>query len=300
MDDIIKIENLTKDYGGGKGIFGVTLTVKKGETFGLVGTNGSGKTTTMRLLSGFISPSGGRCSILNKDCKLEASEISANVDYVPGAIAFPDVGTAKVFLTQLAKAKGIESHERMNYLINLFKLDINASLKRMSKGMKQKTAIVAAFMADPEIYLLDEPTTGLDPLMCDNFLDLISEEKRRGKTIFLSSNIFKEIEKTCDKMAVIHNGKIINISDREMEKQDFEQVYQFDFFDKKDYEAFKKLGYEIVRDKPEALQLTVSVLKSRLNKFLSELSGYKIKYLEHKPFDLNYYFNKLLNIEENK
>lgn len=298
--EIIKIESLTKDYGDGKGIFDISLTVNQGEIFGLVGTNGSGKTTTMRHLMGFITPNNGKCTILGKDCFKLASELKDNIGYVPGQIAFPDVGTGKAFLTALAAAKGITDHSRLNNLINLFKLDANAPLKRMSKGMKQKTAIVAAFMSDPDIYLLDEPTTGLDPLMCDNFLELILQEKKRGKTIFLSSHIFKEIEKTCDRMAVLHKGKIINISSREMYNQDHLQVYQFDFGNVKDYEAFKELGYTIIRDKSKVYQLTVTVLKSELNKFFADLKNYKIKYLEHKPYDLNYYFDQLLKEEENK
>lgn len=300
MEEIIKIEKLTKDYGDGKGIFDVSLSINKGEIFGLVGTNGSGKTTTMRHLMGFIKQDGGKVSILGKDCYKSASELKGHIGYIPGQIAFPDVGTGKVFLTTFAAAQETSDLARLNHLINLFKLDVGAPLKRMSKGMKQKTAIVAAFMSDPDIYLFDEPTTGLDPLMCDLFLELILEEKKRGKTIFLSSHIFKEIEKTCDRMAIIHKGKIINISSREMYNQDHLQVYQFDFTNSSDYEEFKKLGYSITRDKPQVYQLTVTVLKSELNKVIKDLKKYKIKYLEHKPFDLNYYFDQLLKEEERK
>lgn len=300
MEEIIKIKNLTKDYGNGKGIFDFTFSINKGEIFGIVGTNGSGKTTTMRHLMGFISPDSGTTSIMDKDCYKEASELKPSIGYVPGNIAFPDVGTGKVFLKNLAEAKGIKDDKRMNQLIDLFKLDVNTPLRRMSKGMKQKTAIIAAFISDPDIYLLDEPTTGLDPLMCDRFMQLILEEQKRGKTIFLSSHIFKEIENACDRMAVIHKGKVIKIACEEEYYQDHKQVYQFDFVEKKDYEEFKNLGYEIIRDKPAIFQLQVMVLKSELNKFLRDIKKYKLKYLEHKAYNLNYYFDQLLKEEELK
>jgi len=298
--EVIKLTNLTKDYGNGKGIFDFSFGVNKGEIFGIVGTNASGKTTTMRHLMGFIKQDAGSVSIVGKDCWAQASELKDCIGYIPGQIAFPDVGTGRTFLQGFALAKDIKQNNRLNELINIFKLDIDAPLRRMSKGMKQKTAIVAAFMSDPDIYLFDEPTTGLDPLMCDNFIELILSEKERGKTIFLSSHIFKEIEAACDRMVVIHKGKIIKIASRDEYYQDHKQVYQFDFVKEDDYQAFRKLGYEIIRDKPHILQLQIMVLKSELNKFIKDISKHRIRYLEHKPYDLNYYFNQLLKEEENK
>lgn len=210
MSDIITVRSMTMDYGEGKGIFDFNFSVKQGEVFGLVGTNGSGKTTTLRHLMGFLKPDSGSCEIAGMNCWKKSHEIMKKVGYVPGEIDFPDVGTGTTFLKIQAQFLGINDMAYTNKLVNMFKLDTDAPLKRMSKGMKQKTALVAAFMAKPEILLLDEPSTGLDPLMRDTLIELILEEKKRGATIFMSSHIFKELEDTCDRVAFIHNGKFID------------------------------------------------------------------------------------------
>lgn len=210
---VIKTEHLTKDYGMGRGIFDVCLEVKKGEVFGFIGTNGSGKTTTIRNMMGFIRPDEGRVSVLGMDSWEKSVGIKCFVSYVPGEIAFPKLKSGTQFLKLQAEYLGIDNFDYMNRLIKMFKLDPTADLKRMSKGMKQKTALVAALMGDREILVLDEPTTGLDPLMREVFLDLIREEKAKGKTIFMSSHIFEEVEEVCDRAAIIKNGKIINVVD---------------------------------------------------------------------------------------
>lgn len=210
---VIKTEHLTKDYGNGRGIFDLSLEVGKGEVFGFIGTNGSGKTTTIRNMMGFIQPDGGCVSVLGMDAWKKSVEIKRFVSYVPGEIAFPKLKSGTEFLKLQAEYLGIGDFDYMNRLIRMFKLDPTADLKRMSKGMKQKTALVAALMGDREILVLDEPTTGLDPLMREVFLDLIREEKTKGKTVFMSSHIFEEIEEVCDKAAIIKNGKIVNVID---------------------------------------------------------------------------------------
>ena len=165
MEEVIKVEHLTKDYGGGRGIFDLNFFVAKGETFGFVGTNGSGKTTTIRNIMGFIKPKSGKVTVLGMDAWKDACKIKENVAYIPGEIAFPDLTTGIEFFKAQAELLGLKSMERADELIKRLQLDPSANLKRMSKGMKQKTAIVAALMADKDILILDEPTTGLDPLM---------------------------------------------------------------------------------------------------------------------------------------
>lgn len=212
-DVIIRAEHLTKDYGNGHGIFDISLDVKRGEVFGFIGTNGSGKTTTIRNMMGFIRPDSGASSVLGKDSWEQSIDIKSFVSYVPGEIAFPKLSSGTDFLKLQAEYLGITDFAYMNKLIKMFQLDPTANLKRMSKGMKQKTALVAALMGDRDILVLDEPTTGLDPLMREVFLDLIREEKAKGKTIFMSSHIFEEIEEVCDRAAMIKDGKIIDIID---------------------------------------------------------------------------------------
>ena len=212
-DIIIKTEHLTKDYGNGHGIFDISLEVKKGEVFGFIGTNGSGKTTTIRNMMGFIRPDGGNVSVFGMDSWEQSIDIKPYVSYVPGEIAFPKLASGTEFLKLQAEYFGITDFDYMNKLIKMFQLDPTANLKRMSKGMKQKTAIVAALMGDRDILVLDEPTTGLDPLMREVFLDLVREEKAKGKTIFMSSHIFEEIEEVCDRVAMIKDGKLVDLID---------------------------------------------------------------------------------------
>lgn len=212
-DTIIKVERLTKNYGNGHGIFDISLEIKKGEVFGFVGTNGSGKTTTIRNMMGFIRPDSGSVSILGMDSWERSIDIKPYVSYDPGEIAFPKLATGTAFLRLQAEYLGMTDFVYMNKLIKLFQLDPAANLRRMSKGMKQKTALVAALMGGRDILVLDEPTTGLDPLMREVFIDLIREEKANGKTIFMSSHIFEEIEDVCDRAAMIKDGRIVDMID---------------------------------------------------------------------------------------
>ena len=205
---VIKIENLTRNYGGGKGVFDISFHVAQGEVFGFLGPNGAGKTTTIRHLMGFLKPQSGRCMIDGLDCWHDSDKIQLRLGYIPGEISFFDDMTGMEFLHFLAGYRKIGVNNRMKELLERFELDPKGKIKKMSKGMKQKIGIVAAFMHDPDILILDEPTSGLDPLMQSHFIDLIGEEKGRGKTILLSSHMFEEVERTCDRVGIIREGKL--------------------------------------------------------------------------------------------
>ena len=185
-EKVIVVQNLTRDYGEGRGIFDLTFDIKKGETFGFVGTNGSGKTTTIRHIMGFLKAKSGSVKVLGLDAWHDSCEIKKYVEYIPGEIAFPDLPDGVQFLKSQAELLGLKDMDKADYLIKRLQLDPTANLKRMSKGMKQKTAIVAALMANKDILILDEPSTGLDPLMRETFLELVLEEKKAGKTISVS------------------------------------------------------------------------------------------------------------------
>ncbi|MEE0434305.1 MAG: ABC transporter ATP-binding protein [Peptococcaceae bacterium] len=208
---MLQIDHLTRDYGGGKGIFDVTFGVDEGEVFGFLGPNGAGKTTTIRHLMGFIRPKKGTCRINNKDCWTARADIQRDLGYIPGEINFFDDMTGKEFLRFMTKYRHIPAQNRQKELLERFELNPKGKIKKMSKGMKQKLGIVAAFMHDPQVLILDEPTSGLDPLMQHRFIDLIAEEKARGKTILLSSHIFEEVERTCDRIGIIRQGKMADI-----------------------------------------------------------------------------------------
>jgi ABC-2 type transport system ATP-binding protein len=200
---VIEIDQITKDYGNGKGVFDISMTVEQGEVMGFLGPNGAGKTTTIRQLMGFIHPDSGQVRINGLNCFAKAHEIQKSLGYLPGEIAFMDDMTGLEFIRFIAEMKHLKSLNRAKELMAYYELDLKGKIKKMSKGMKQKLGIVCAFMQEPEILILDEPTSGLDPLMQNKFIEMLKLEKQKGKTILMSSHIFEEVEKTCDRVAII-------------------------------------------------------------------------------------------------
>ena len=289
--EYINVNNLTKDYGNGRGIFNFNFNVKKGEVHAIVGQNGSGKTTTLRLFMGFLKPDSGDVSINGLDSWNESQDIKRIVSYVPGEINFPDVGSGETFLDILKGYYGIKDSTYMNKLIDLFKLDARVPLRRMSKGMKQKAALVAAFMKDADIILLDEPSTGLDPLMRDNLIELINMEKKRGKTIVMSSHIFTEIEQTSDRVTFINNGKLIETIDLHELLDSNVKEYKVSFESNEESIKFVQTT-KLNVDKIEIDSVSVMVNDDLINEFFDELSNYKIKSIDYKPYTLEKYYDQ--------
>jgi len=210
--NMVEINNLTRDYGGGRGVFDLRLSLQAGEAFGFLGPNGAGKTTTLRHLMGFLSAQSGTCSIKGLDCFRDSAAIQQTLGYIPGEISFFDDMKGSEFLTFCAKYRGINPKmDRSRRLTECFELDPSPKIKKMSKGTKQKLGIVSAFMHDPDILLLDEPSGGLDPLMQTRFIDLVKEEKGRGKTILLSTHMFEEVERTCARVGIIKEGRLVAV-----------------------------------------------------------------------------------------
>ena len=195
MDPVIEIIHVTKDFGGEKGVFDINFSVPKGEVFGYLGPNGAGKSTTIRQMMGFIRPQKGACRILGKDCFRNAAEVQNHVGYLAGELSFIDDMTGMEYIDFIAQMKGIKDQTSSRELIDRFEFDPKVKIRKMSKGMKQKTGLVVAFMGNPEVLILDEPTSGLDPLMQNRFIELILEEKKKGATIFMSSHLLEEVEK---------------------------------------------------------------------------------------------------------
>lgn len=292
--ETIELKHLTKDYGEGKGLFDIDLTIKKGEMIGFVGTNGSGKTTTIRNMLGFVKPTSGKAYVNGMESWKNASEIAKSVGYVPGEIAFPDLATGTEFLKCQADFLGLKDMTYANYLIEKLQLDPRANLKRMSKGMKQKTALVAALMNNPDIIILDEPTTGLDPLMRDAFMEIIKDEHKRGKTIFMSSHMFEEMEGTCDRVALINNGHIVDIADMNAIRNRPSKDFKIEFNNAKDYEDFKKLDFNIIRDQQEYNQVTVNVKKENIDDLFKALTKFDVKFISGVKYTLEKHFKEIL------
>lgn len=292
--DYIRLEDVTKDYGEGRGNFHVDLSVKKGETLGIVGENGAGKTTLMRQLMGFISSDEGFITIDGMDAYLEAQKTKRLIGYIPGEINFPDVKSGTAFLHSYGDALGAkeEDYAYANELIRRMQLDIRAYPKRMSKGMKQKTSIVAAFMRRPSILFLDEPSIGLDPLMREELLRIILEQKERGATIVMSSNSVEELERVSDKVALINKGRVVDLADmRDIADRPFRD-YKVEFRDEGDFLSFRELGFPITRIQEQYHQATVRLKKEDLPRFLSAIQSREVKFLSEVPYTLSTYFKE--------
>ncbi len=286
---IIQVENLTKTYKSGKGIFDVSFTVRKGEVFGYLGPNGAGKTTTIRQLMGFTNADQGKCLIKGKDTRTHAAEIQKSVGYLPGEIAFFDGMTGKQFLDFMNDMRGNEEKTRKDELIDKFNLDPKPKISKMSKGMKQKVALTAAFMHDPDIYILDEPTSGLDPLMQKIFINLILEEKERGKTILMSSHSFEEVERTSDRAGVIREGRLVTVEDVNSLKASQRKAFIITVGSDKDIELLKDSDLEISDITGNKVEIIIS---SNYDQFIDTLSKCEVKGLDVLKQNLEQIFMK--------
>ena len=266
---VIEVNNLTKDYGSGRGVFDVSIHVDKGEVFGFLGPNGAGKSTTIRHLMGFSKPDKGSTKILEQETFSKYYEILNHVGYIPGEIALPAGLTGYEFLKMMQDLQNIHNQEHLNYLLKLFELEDNVlkgETKRMSLGVKRKLAIVAAFMSDPDVLILDEPTSGLDPVMQETFIEFIHQEKERGKTILLSSHIFSEIDSTCDRIAIIKDGHIVSEFVANDLKHASRKYYTIDFKDSKNKDKFLKKQKELSSFilLKEEMKMFISLLKIKI------------------------------------
>lgn len=291
MMPLIEICDLTKDYGNGRGIFDINLTIEEGEVFGFVGTNGAGKTTTIRHLMGFLKPDRGRVTVAGLDAWKHAAEIKKKVGYVPGEIAFPDARTGTEFLRRQAELLGVEVLSYAESIIDRLQLDPTAHLKRMSKGMKQKTAIVASLLADAEILILDEPTTGLDPLMRREYLSILAEQKEKGKTIFMSSHLFEEVEELCDKVALIKDGKLIDIKATKDIKHHADKVYTITFATADDFAKFLAEPFAFKGEDAGRNKVQVQVNDRDINRLFQVLKNYRLQSFSENKYTLEQYFN---------
>lgn len=206
---IVTVNHLTKKFGKFTALDGVDLEVNKGEIYGFIGPNGAGKTTTIRVMLGILKATSGQVRIFGKDAWDDAVEIHKNIAYVPGEVnLWPNLTGGEV-IDLFVKLRGSNNKNRREELIERFQLDPSKKCRTYSKGNRQKVALIAAFASDADLYILDEPTSGLDPLMENIFQQCVRDAKAQGKSILLSSHILSEVEKLCDCVSIIRQGKII-------------------------------------------------------------------------------------------
>ncbi|MFY9901749.1 MAG: ATP-binding cassette domain-containing protein [Trichococcus sp.] len=294
----IEIKHLTKDYGKKRGIFDMSLEVEKGEIYGFVGVNGAGKTTTIRHMMGFLTPDEGTVTINGLDANKSSAEVKRYVSYIPGEINFPGNSTGEDFIKNQIYLSGRGDWEYAENVIDQLQLDAKANVRAMSKGMKQKTAIVSAFASDADILIMDEPTTGLDPLMRDIFIELLKEEKAKGKTIFMSSHIFQEVEEVCDRVAIIRDGMIIDVIDMKDIRYNKMKTYKMEFKSIEDFEHFRSLGYDLHRVKVDDLQLNIMIHDQDINRLIQDLKNFNLVYFKELKVTFEDYITQVFKGEK--
>lgn len=302
---VIEVSHLTKDYGYGRGVFDVSLHVGKGEVFGFLGPNGAGKSTTIRHLMGFSRPQAGSTKILGYETFDAYSKVLRHVGYIPGEIALPAGLTGWEFIRMMQHMQKVHNQQRLSEMLTLFELEdtvLNGETKRMSLGVKRKLAVVTAFMSDPEVLILDEPTSGLDPVMQENFIQFIHREKERGKTILLSSHIFSEIDSTCDRIAIIKDGKIVSEFVANDLKHASRKYYTICF----DHAEARKRFCEacgcvgslcLLQEEPESVYLSVE--DGDLNELIAMLSSAGVRSFSNRRETLEDYFMKFYKEDRN-
>lgn len=206
---ILQMTNITKKFGKFTALDGIDLKVEKGDVYGFIGPNGAGKTTAIRVLLGILKASSGNATVFHKDVWKDAVEIHKRLAYVPGDVnLWPNLTGGEV-IDLFVKLRGSNNKNRRQELVESFQLDPSKKCRTYSKGNRQKVALIAAFASDADLYILDEPTSGLDPLMENLFQECVFQAKEAGKSILLSSHILSEVDKLCNKVSIIRQGKII-------------------------------------------------------------------------------------------
>lgn len=296
--NIIETSHLTKDYGFGRGVFDVSIHVDKGEVFGFLGPNGAGKSTTIRHLMGFSKPDSGSTKIFGEETFDNYAKVLNRVGYIPGEIALPSGLTGWQFIRMMQDMQKIRNEQRLSEMLDMFELQDNVlrgETKRMSLGVKRKLAIVTAFMSDPEVLILDEPTSGLDPVMQEVFIQFIHDEKARGRTILLSSHIFSEIDSTCDRIAIIKDGKIVSEFVADDLKHASRKYYTVVFKNAAEKNKLKlksaRIGSLSLLDEEEC-SVYISVEDKDLNELISLLAALDVVSFSNRKETLEDYFMK--------
>jgi ABC-2 type transport system ATP-binding protein len=209
--NVIEIDHLTKTYGQARGITDLSFTVEQGEIFGFIGPNGAGKSTTIRTLLGLIHPTSGSAKIFGKDIIQHGPEIKREIGYLPSEVFYYDNMKVKDLLKYSASFYNKDCSKRIKELAEIMDLDLSKKIDDLSLGNKKKVGIVQGLLHEPKLIILDEPTSGLDPLMQQKFFELLEQENKKGATILFSSHILSEVQRLCDRVAIVKEGKLIQL-----------------------------------------------------------------------------------------
>ncbi|SDN61723.1 ABC-2 type transport system ATP-binding protein [Psychrobacillus sp. OK028] len=292
---IISLQHVTKDYGHGRGIFDISFNVEKATVYGFLGPNGAGKTTAIRHIMGFSKPQQGIVTVNGLNSWTNASTIQEKLGYLPGEVALPEHLTGEQFIRMMMDLRKVNDDTHCKKLIDFFELDASGRIKRMSLGMKRKLAIVTAFMHDPNVLVLDEPTSGLDPIMQQRFINFVREEKKRGKTILLSSHIFTEVDATCDEISIIKDGHVISSFNKLELLKMTEKVFHVKVKNALDYKQLGQLiesntDFHLVNKNESAFELQIGCYPNNLSRLIKLLAAIPILSFNEVPFSLEKHF----------
>jgi beta-exotoxin I transport system ATP-binding protein len=255
---VVTARALTKSYGRARGVVELTFDVEPGEVFGFLGPNGAGKTTTIRTMLDFISPTSGRIEVLGLDSRRQSVQIHERVGYLPGELALYDRLTASEYLGHFAALRGGVDEAFVGQLVERLDLDPSIVIRALSHGNRQKVGLVQAFMHRPELLVLDEPTQGLDPLVQQTFYELVAEVRGEGRSVFLSSHVMPEVERLCDRVAIIREGRLVTVEDIGDLKMRSVRTIQLHFAGPAPLDAFSGLaGVEMTSATRDSIDLEV-------------------------------------------
>jgi ABC-2 type transport system ATP-binding protein len=260
MTTLVETQGLTKRYGSSRGIENLTFSIEEGEVFGFLGPNGAGKTTTIRTLMGLLRPTAGSARIGGLDCWEQSTEVKRLVGYLPGELALDPNLTGGQILEYFGHLRGGVDQTYLKALIERMGLDPKRKFRQYSSGNKRKIGIVQAFMHRPRLLILDEPTNGLDPLNQQEFDHMVTEVREDGRTVLLSSHILGEVERTCNRVAIIREGELVRLGEVSALKDIKRQEVTIQFADAAPVATFQSLpGVDQVDQLPDGHTLRLSV-----------------------------------------
>jgi len=287
MKDIVIIKGLSKHYGKVKAVEGLDLRVKKGEILGLLGPNGAGKTTTIRTCLALLKKTAGSVTIFGMDSHKKSEAIRARTGYLPGDFGLiPDI-TVRTFLKYFLALSDCKDSSKLEEYSKRLDLDLDKKTQALSKGNRQKVGVIQAFMADQELIILDEPTAGLDPLIQQEFYKILREEKRAGKTVFMSTHILAEAELVCDRIAIIRNGKLVVVESISAMQDKMGKILEVEFRKPADPSVFKIPGVSKVHVDGRSLSLTIH---SNIDEVIKRVADHPIVNMNLRTYTLDEMF----------
>ncbi len=293
--NVIEIKNLTKNYGKARGITDVSFNVEEGEVFGFIGPNGAGKSTTIRTLLSLIYPTSGSATIFGKDCIEFGPEIKKEIGYLPSEVFYYDNMKVIDLLKYSASFYKKDCSKRITELAAAMDLDLNKKIDDLSFGNKKKVGIVQGLLHEPKLIILDEPTSGLDPLMQQKFFDLLEEENKKGATILLSSHILSEVQRLCNRVAIIKEGKIIKVEKISTLKEDNYKKFKIEVKSKVDNNYFNISGVNDLDIKDNVISF---LFRGNINSIMKKISEIEIVNLWIEEPDLEEIFMHYYEKEE--